>query len=230
MKSVFLNNEIKVNDEKINKLKSFCDLLLSENKKYNLTAIREEKSVYLKHFADSLKGAEFFKSGEKILEVGSGAGFPSIPLKIYNEKLDFTLLEATNKKCNFLNEAKKLLKFEKFEVICGRAEVLAKSEYREKFDMVTARAVAELNVLCELCSPFLKVGGKAVFYKNYSEEEIKEAKNSLKELNLELKTIKKYELKGDENCSLRAILILEKIKSTPEKYPREYKKILSKPL
>ncbi len=231
MREEFINNEIRIDSKKEEKFKEFCDFLLEENKKYNLTAIREEEGVYVKHFVDSLKGIDFFNKEEKIIEVGSGAGFPSVPLKINEESLDFTLLEATNKKCNFLNEAKKLLKFEKFEVLCGRAEELGRNEkYREKFDKVTARAVAELNVLCELCTPFLKVGGKAVFYKNYCESEIKKAEKALKELNLKIIEIKKYCLNGDENSNERAILIIEKIKKTPEKYPREYKKILSKPL
>lgn len=231
MREEFIKNEIKIDNKKEEKFKEFCDFLLEENKKYNLTAIREENSVYVKHFSDSLKGIEFFNKEEKIIEIGSGAGFPSIPLKINDENLDLTLIEATNKKCGFLNLVKQKFEFKNFEVICSRAEELSKNEkYREKFDKVTARAVAELNVLCELCTPFLKVGGKAVFYKNYSESEIKKAEKALKELNLKIVEIKKYVLNGDENSNERAILVIEKTKKTPEKYPREYKKILSKPL
>lgn len=231
MREEFINNEIRIDGKKEEKLKEFCDFLLEENKKYNLTAIREEEGVYIKHFADSLKGTEFFNKEDKIIEVGSGAGFPSIPLKINDENLDLTLIEATNKKCGFLNSVKQKLEFKNFEVICARAEELSRNEkYSEIFDKVTARAVAELNVLCELCTPFLKVGGKAVFYKNYSESEIKKAEKALKELNLKIIEIKKYCLNGDENANERAILVIEKTKKTPEKYPREYKKILSKPL
>lgn len=231
MREEFIKNEIKIDNKKEENFKEFCNFLLEENKKYNLTAIREENSVYVKHFSDSLKGIEFFNKEEKIIEIGSGAGFPSIPLKINDENLDLTLIEATNKKCGFLNLVKQKFEFKNFEVICSRAEELSKNEkYREKFDKVTARAVAELNVLCELCTPFLKVGGKAVFYKNYSESEIKKAEKALKELNLKIVEIKKYVLKGDENSNERAILVIEKTKKTPEKYPREYKKILSKPL
>lgn len=245
MNDIFLNNGIKLSGEKLEKFACFYKFLTEENEKYNLTAIKSEKGVYLKHFADSLIGAEFFVDNSRVLEVGSGAGFPSIPQKINNESLNFTLIEATGKKCAFLRAAGEKLNFNNFFVLQGRAEVLAKSEnYREKFDIVTARAVARLNELLEFTVPFLKVGGKLVLYKNYSLSEINEAKTALKTLNCEITDIKKYVLNGDEkenaennivcekdeNKNERAVIIIKKKEKTPEKYPREYKQIIKKPL
>lgn len=231
MERIFLNNGIILNEQKSLKFKTFCDFLLEENSKYNLTAIRSEEGVYLKHFADSLKGAQNFIGENRVLEIGSGAGFPSIPLKINQGELNFTLIESTGKKCAFLKKAGEILGFNNFNVLCGRAEDFAKNpQYIEKFDVVTARAVAELNVLLELCAAFLKVGGKAVFYKNYSESEIKNAANALKTLGLTIESVNKYVLIGDEKNLERAIIVIKKQAKTPEKYPREYKKIISKPL
>ena len=248
MTRAFLNNGIVLSEEKHQKFEKFFNFLIQENQKYNLTAIKEENDVYLKHFADSLIGSSFFSEGENVLEVGSGAGFPSIPLKINNENLNFTLIEATSKKCAFLRSAGELLNFNNFNVLCARAEILAKNAaYREKFDKVTARAVSELNELSEFTVPFLKVGGKLVLYKNYSLSEINEAASAIEKLNCEITEIKKYVLKSDESYSVkptaenkenkekkenneRAIIIIKKNKSTPEKYPREYKQIIKKPL
>lgn len=234
MRNIFKNNGIEIfkNEEKV--FFDFCDFLLSENKKYNLTAIREKNAVFIKHFADSLKGAEYFKKDKKIMEIGSGGGFPSVPLKINNGDLNFTLVEATNKKCEFLKEVKKRENFKNFEVINSRCEQLAKNcDYRESFDIVTARAVASLEILLELCVPFLKTGGIGVFYKNYSEEELKNSQNALKTLNCKIKKIEKYTLKnenGEEDGGERCLIVVEKTEKTPEKYPREYKKILKSPL
>lgn len=231
MEQIFFNNGISIENKKISKFNAFCEFLLQENKKYNLTAIRNEDGVFLKHFADSLIGAEYFKINSEVLEIGSGAGFPSVPLKINEPSLNFTLIEATGKKCEFLKKAGEILEFDNFNVLCGRAEDIAKkSDMREKYDIVTARAVAELNVLLELSAAFLKIGGVAVFYKNYSKSEIYFAKNALKELGCSIESVKKYVLNGDEKQSERAIIVIKKQKQTPEKYPREYKKIISKPL
>ena len=234
MNDLFLINGISVDSEKYKDYKAFCDFLLSENLKYNVTAIREEKQVFIKHFADSLIGKDNFCAGEKIIEIGSGGGFPSVPLKLYNKDLNLTLVEATGKKCEFLKAVKKRFDFKNFEVINARCEQLALNcEYREMFDKVTARAVAELRILLELCVPFLKTGGKCVFYKNYSEDEINSANKALKELKCVIKEIKKYTLLNDEGSKEggeRAVIIVEKYDSTPQKYPREYKKILKSPL
>ncbi len=225
MKEILLNNLITVSEDGFSRLESFCDILLKKNKQFNLTAIREKAEVFEKHFADSLKGAKFFSEGQKILEVGSGGGFPSIPLKLTNTSLDFTLLEATGKKCAFLNEVKNTFNLSKLEVVNARAEEYAKTCARESFDIVTARAVASLNVLCELCLPFLKVGGSAVFYKQKSESEFKEGKRAIELLGGKMVDALEYTLYSSPE-SERIIIIIKKIKNTPEKYPREYKKII----
>ncbi len=229
MEKVFCVNNLKIEETACEKLQTFCDFLLEKNKQFNITAIRDKEGVYEKHFADSLMGKDYFYKNAKVLEVGSGGGFPSIPLKINDESLNFTLLEATGKKCEFLKQAKELLGFENFKVINGRAEEFAKNkDYRESFDMVTARAVAELNVLAELCLPFLKVGGIAVFYKMKSQEELNRGIHSVKILGGEIIEIKDYTLYGVEGE--RNLIIIKKVSPTAEKFPREYKKIVKAPL
>lgn len=228
MSEHILEKDYGLSREQLNKFEKFCDFLLENNKRFNLTAIRERDAVYVKHFLDSLKGLEFFSEDCKILEVGSGGGFPSVPLKIANPNFNLTLVEATGKKCVYLNQVKELLGFENFEVLNARCEELVNQGFREKFDIVTARAVASLNVLLELCVPFLKVGAKCVFYKNYSLSEIDEAQNALTKLGCKIVSVNEYTLYSESEK--RCILIIQKTSKTPEVYPREYKKILKNPL
>lgn len=228
MNEHILEKDYGLSQEQLNKFEKFCDFLLENNKRFNLTAIRERDAVYVKHFLDSLKGLEFFSEDCKILEVGSGGGFPSVPLKIANPNFNLTLVEATGKKCVYLKQVKELLGFENFEVINSRCEELVNQGFREKFDVVTARAVASLNVLLELCVPFLKVGAKCVFYKNYSLSEIDESQNALTKLGCKIVSVNEYTLYSESEK--RCILIIQKISKTPEVYPREYKKILKNPL
>lgn len=209
------------------KFKTFCDFLLESNKKFNITAITDRDGVYLKHFADSLAGVDNFPECANILEIGSGGGFPSIPLKICRPDLKFTLAESNAKKCNFLKEAGKLLDFDDFTVINSRAEDLPQN-FKGKFDAVTARAVAGSSVLCELTIPYLKTGGKAVFYKNYSEKEIADAARAAEKLGAKLIAVQEYELDGIDGE--RCVMVIEKNTLTDGIYPRVYNKILKKPL
>lgn len=209
------------------KIKKFCDFLLKSNKKFNITAITDPDGVYLKHFADSIAGVDNFPECANILEIGSGGGFPSIPLKICRPDLKFTLAESNAKKCNFLKEAGELLDFENFTVINSRAEELPQ-EYKGKFDAVTARAVAGSSVLCELTIPYLKTGGKAIFYKNRSKEEIDGAARASEKLGAKLIAVQEYELDGIDGE--RCVMVIEKTALTDGKYPRPYNKILKKPL
>ena len=229
MEEILLKNSIEVSEEVFADLNAFCDFLLEKNKQFNLTAIRDKAEFFEKHLADSLKGSSFFSDGKKILEVGSGGGFPSLPLKLNNRELDFTLLEATGKKCAFLNEVKNNFALDKLEVVNARAEEYSRTSARESFDIVTARAVASLNVLCELCLPFLKIGGRAVFYKQKSQSEFSEGKKAIEILGGKWVDSFSYTLASSPE-SERVIIIIEKIKNTPEKYPREYKKIAKSPL
>lgn len=201
------------------KFESFKELLITFNQKYNLTAICDEKEVYIKHFYDSIFPENLFEKDAKVIEIGSGGGFPSIPLKIVREDLNFTLVESTGKKCEFLKTAVDKLGLKCVQVLNIRAEDGAKDKsLRESFDVVTARAVARLNTLAEYCLPFVKTGGKFIAYKGDAEEEIKEAENAIKILGGEVEKIVKYEL--FEGLGKRCAVVIKKVKSTPEKYPR----------
>ena len=218
------------NDSKISeKLEAFKNLLVEKNKEFNLTSITDNKEIYIKHFYDSLSGEKFISSGAKVVEIGSGGGFPSVPLKILRDDIDFTLIESVGKKCNFLNLVKNTFNFENFEVKNTRCEDLAKDNiYRENFDFSIARAVANLSTLCEYMLPFVKVGGKMIAYKSVNDEEIKNAKNAINILGGKISEIIKYSL--PENMGERYLVIIEKIKNTPQKYPRGKGKERSKPL
>ncbi len=208
---------------------AFYRLLTEYNTKYNLTAITAEKEAYFKHFYDSLAGIELFPQGAQVLEVGSGAGFPSIPLKLVREDLCFTLVESTGKKCEFLRAAKAALSLTNLEVINVRAEELGTNpRFREKFDVVCARAVARLDALVEYCMPLLRVGGVMIAYKGDAEEEIKGAEGAIRLLGGERAESVRYEL--PENFGVRTLVRIKKIRKTPEKYPRKNAQIKREPL
>ena len=226
MKELFNKYGIKVNDEQLEKFESYYKLLVEYNKKVNLTAITEKEEVFLKHFVDSGKVVDKLDS-YTLLDVGSGGGFPAIPIKILKDDIKVTMLEATGKKCDFLNYLIKELDLKNIEVINGRAEELAKLEkYREKFDICTARAVARLNVLCEYCMPFVKVGGKFISLKGDAEEELIEAQNAIKILGGIVDKVDNF-LLGDAK---RTIIEIKKDLATPPKYPRGQGKERKKPL
>lgn len=211
------------------KFRIFAELLTEYNNKYNLTSITEEREVKYKHFIDSLSGEILFLKGANVLEVGSGAGFPSIPLKIVRDDLKFTLVESTGKKCEFLKTAVKELGLYGVEVVKARAEELAKDElFREKFDICCARAVARLNTLCEYCIPFVKKGGNMIAYKGEAEEELKEAENAVKMLGGG--KIKAYSCELPENFGKRTLIVISKERTTPAKYPRGNGKERKSPL
>lgn len=229
MENLFRENGVLISREKIEKLESFRELLLFYNSKFNITTIKDKEQVYVKHFLDSIYCEKLFKENSSVIEIGSGGGFPSIPLKIFRDDLSFTLVESTGKKCLFLKEAVKELKLENVQVINSRAEDLAKdNKYREKFDHVTARAVARLNSLCEYCIPFIKKGGTFIALKGNAEEEIEEAKNAVEILGGKYKSIKEYNLPLED--AKRTLIEIEKIKNTPPSYPRGNGKERKNPL
>lgn len=192
--------------------------LIQSNNKFNLTAICDENGIYIKHFLDSVVGESYFKQNANVVEIGSGGGFPSLPLKIYRDDLTFTLIESTGKKCNYLNGAVDKLGLHGVQVINGRAEEVVKSDlHREKYDVAVARAVARLNVLCEYCLPYVKVGGAFIAYKGDCDDELKEARKAIDVLGGSLEKIESYTLTGDEK---RTLIIIKKIRNTPLKYPR----------
>lgn len=201
------------------KFERYKNLLTEYNGKYNLTAITDGEEIVYKHFIDSLAGEFLFLRGERVAEVGSGAGFPSLPIKIVREDLRFTLIESTGKKCEFLKTAVKELGLTNVEVLNGRAEELAREErFREKFDVCCARAVARLNTLSEYCMPFVRTGGRMIAYKGDAEEEVKEAESAFRILGGNKGSCVNYEL--PKNYGARMLVEILKIKQTPEKYPR----------
>lgn len=223
---IYKENILKESREK---LELFRALLLEYNQRYNLTTILEEKDVYYKHFLDSAAGVDLFAHKAKVAEIGSGAGFPSMVLRILREDLSFDLFESVGKKCEFLNVVAEKLNFQNVRVLNMRAEDAAKNaEFREKYDFVTARAVARMNTLCEYCIPFVKVGGKFIAYKSGDVTEIQEAKNAYKILGGKLENVYQYSL--PESYGERVLAVVKKIEKTPLKYPRGQGKERKNPL
>lgn len=208
----------KVFSEKREQFDKLFELLTGYNERYNLTAICDRESVFLKHFLDSAVGEGFLSRGAKVAEIGSGGGFPSVPLKILREDLSFTLIESTGKKCNYLQAVVDNFDFSGVEVKNMRAEDGAKDKsYRERFDFAVARAVARLNTLCEYCMPYVKPGGRFIAWKGDCDEELKEAANAVKVLGGRVEGVERYSL---PNGDKRTLVIINKIANTPEKYPR----------
>ena len=211
------------------KFDAFRALLLEYNARYNLTTILEEKDMFYKHFLDSVAGEKFFPKNAKVIEIGSGAGFPSMPLKLLRDDLSFTLIESVGKKCEFLHAVVDNLGLSNVNIYSKRAEDLAKeSIHREQYDIATARAVARMNTLSEYCLPFVRVGGAFVAYKSGDTTEIEEAKSAYKTLGAKLKTVVKYEL--PEGYGERTLAVVEKVQPTPNKYPRGQGKERKNPL
>lgn len=211
------------------KLDAFRRLLLEYNERYNLTAITEEEEICCKHFLDSAAGESLFPAGARVLEVGSGAGFPSVPLMLVRPDLSFTLIESTGKKCDFLSAVK-----EKFslpaKILHIRAEDGGRDPLlREQFDVCCARAVARLNTLSEYCLPFVREGGAFLAYKGAgAAEEVAEAKRALSVLGGGEVKMCSYSLPG--GMGERTIVFVRKTKPTPAKYPRGRGKERSAPL
>ena len=212
--------EIELTKEQIEKYYNYMNLLLEWNEKINLTAIIDPKEIILKHFVDSLTIAKYIKDDEKMIDVGTGAGFPGIPLSIVKENIDIVLLDSLNKRINFLEEVKENLKLENITTIHGRAEEFGKNKNeREKYDIATSRAVASLNILLEYLLPLVKVGGRAICMKGSNIEEIENAKNALEILGGKIEKIEEITLPNSD--IKRNIIIVKKVKNTPSKYPRK---------
>ena len=204
-----------------NSFDRYLELLQEWNNKINLTAITEKEEIELKHFYDSLTISEYIKSGSSLIDVGTGAGFPGIPLKIKDESIELTLLDSLNKRLIFLEEVEKELELKNVVNIHGRAEDYGKDKkYREKYDYATSRAVARLSVLVEYLLPFVKVGGYCICMKGPNiEEEIKDAEKAIRVLGGEIEKIDNFKLENDDNE--RNIIIIKKVKNTPKQYPRK---------
>lgn len=219
--------KIELNKTQLEQFETYYNFLVDYNKKINLTSITNKDEVYIKHFLDSISVSKFSDLKGKLIDIGTGAGFPGVPLKILNPNLDVTLLESSKKKTIFLEKLSNILEL-KYEIINSRAEESSKLEiYREKFDICTSRAVASLDILTELCIPFLKVQGTFVAMKGPSlDNEIAKSKSSMLNLKCKIRDIFKFEL--PMNFGKRNIVLIEKIGKTPKKYPRSFSDIKSK--
>ena len=208
-------------EEQIEKFYNYMNLLIEWNKKINLTAIVEPKDIILKHFIDSLTIEKYIKKGENIIDVGTGAGFPGIPLKIAREDLKITLADSLNKRINFLNEVINKLNLKDIETIHTRAEELGKNKkYREKFDIATSRAVANMSTLSEYLIPFIKVKGGCICMKSSDiDTELENAKKAINILGCEIESKDKFNLPNSDLG--RSVIILRKVKNTPSKFPRK---------
>ncbi len=226
MKKLFNEFKIELTDRQAELFDKYYKILIEYNQRFNITAITEKEEVYKKHFIDSILGVDKF-CGQTLIDIGSGGGFPAIPIKIMKENINLTLLEATGKKCDFLRAVANELQLKNVTVLNGRAEDFAKDErYREKFDMCSARAVARLNTLAEYCIPFVKVGGEFISFKGDATEEVREAERAIKLLGGEIKEVKEYTLEEAK----RALVVVKKVKNTDKKYPRGQGKERKNPL
>ncbi len=214
---------IEYNDNKINQLISFYEMVVEKNKVMNLTGITEFDEFVYKHFLDSLileKAFPQIKNNISVIDVGTGAGFPGIPLAIIYDNAEFTLIDSLNKRVNFLNEVITALSIENVNAVAGRAEELGKnSSYREQYDLCVTRAVAEINLLSEYTLPFVKVGGKCIPYKSLQiNDEIENGSKAISILGGEIDRVVEIDINGTD--LYRNLLLINKINSTPSKYPR----------
>jgi len=211
-----------LSEEQIHKFEIYYQLLVEWNQKMNLTAITEPAEVAVKHMVDSLTAfdEQLFFAGASVADVGTGAGFPGVPLKLFRPDLQLTLIDSLQKRLNFLTAVLEATGMEMVKILHYRAEEAGqKKELREVFDFVTSRAVARLPVLCELCLPLVKIGGYFVALKGAKyEEELLEAERALKVLGAEVAQVKTVRLPGLED--VRAVIYLKKVKPTPKAYPR----------
>lgn len=221
MTSELEKNGLVLSESQLEQFSDYYDMLIEKNKVMNLTAITEFDEVVEKHFLDSVNIFRFMDLTEKktIIDMGTGAGFPGIPLKIVFPNLEIVLADSLNKRINFLNEVIDKLCLTGISAIHGRAEILARdSNYRERFDIALSRAVANLSTLSEYCLPFVKIGGTFISYKSGEcDEEVSNSKSAIHLLGGKLRSVEKYEL-GDNS---RSFVFIDKTMGTSKKYPRK---------
>lgn len=228
------NIPVELSDSQIDKFIKFYDLLIEKNKVMNLTAIVEPEEVMLKHFIDSLMisnlDENILQNARQVIDVGTGAGFPGIPLAIAYPDIQFTLLDSLNKRLLFINEVCEICDIRNVATFHTRAEDAGHhQQYREQFDICVSRAVANLSVLLEYCTPLIKVNGKFISYKSGEvEDEVQQANTAMKKLNVELNQIKHFILPMTD--IKRSFIIFNKRGHTDRKYPRQAGKITKNPL
>ena len=226
-------NNIEYNDNMDRQLDLFCRHLIEINKVMNLTAITDPPEIETKHFIDSIESATVIKNikkdNMKIIDIGTGAGFPGVPLSVIFPKIRFTLADSLEKRLKFIDECAQICKISNIETIHGRAEDLGHSDLRESFDICVSRAVAAMPVLLEYCLPFIRTGGTAILYKSgdYTEE-LNNAENALQILGGKVEKVIEFELPDTQ--MKRSLVIITKTEATPGKYPRKAGKPAKSPL
>ena len=230
--TVLKENGISVNRPQAALLSAYLNELLTVNQTTNLTAIKDPDEAVVKHIADCALAVEFIPQGADLLDVGSGAGLPAFPFAILRPDIKVTALDSTGKKVDFINNTAKKLGIQNLKAICHRAEELGKNRsYRERYTVVTARAVSRLNQLSELCLPLLKVGGIFISMKSrLADEELSEALSGIGTLGGKPKKPITLKLLGGEEELKRSVIIIDKRSHTPPQFPRAYARISSKPL
>ena len=220
---------IELTQKQLDQFHKYYETLVEWNEKMNLTAITQEEDVYLKHFYDSLTiSFDYDLNHQSLCDIGAGAGFPSIPLKIVYPELKITIVDSLTKRITFLNHLCEVLELENVTAVSARAEEYA-LKHRESFDIVTARAVARLNILDELCLPLVKLGGDFITLKGLkAKEELEEAKTGIEKLGG--KVYKQVDFTLTDENDHRCNIFIHKEKATPLKYPRPFGKIKKKPL
>lgn len=220
----------KLNNEQIEAFDEYAKMIIEWNKMINLTSITDMDEIEVKHFVDSLTISKYIKDGDSVVDVGTGAGFPGVPLKIYNDTLSVMLVDSLNKRIKFLENVIEKLRLSNTVAVHARAEEIGRSDkYRESFDIATSRAVANLSVLVEYLLPLVKIGGKCICMKGPNvEDEIENAKNAIKKLGGEIEKIDNFELPDSD--IKRSVIIIKKIKKCDIKYPRKPGEPLKKPL
>ncbi|APC42506.1 16S rRNA (guanine(527)-N(7))-methyltransferase RsmG [Clostridium estertheticum] len=226
------NVGLKFDQDKYDQFMLYKDLIKEWNEKINLTAIKEDEAIVQKHFIDSMKVFKFdqLKNAKNVIDIGTGGGFPGIPMKIIKPEVNIVLLDSLNKRIIFLNEVINRLDLKNIKAIHGRAEDFAQEkQYREKFDVAVSRAVANLTVLSEYCIPYVKVGGYFVAMKGPAvEEEIKLSKNAIRMLGGQIEHIEKVQIEGSD--LKHNLVIIKKISQTHKKYPRKAGMVAKVPL
>jgi len=217
IKEIFAEHNVKIDEREVGLFETYYQNLISWNQKFNLTAITDKGEVAVKHFLDSVIAQRYFPYGASVVDVGSGAGFPAIPLKIVRGDIDITMLEALNKRVNFLQDTLAVLDLPG-KALHLRAEEAAYGPMRESFDVATARAVTNTKQLVQYLLPLVKVGGSAILYKGAEiEDELKEAEGAVKTLGGMISRVDRVDFAGLG----RSIVVIDKIFTTPKIYPKK---------
>ena len=228
IRHLFVENKLDITEKQFALLNKYSEFLVEYNEKVNLTAITDPGEIWVKHFLDSIVPLSFVElpTDASIIDVGTGAGFPSVPMAVYREDLKITMLDSLMKRITFLEQLAGKMELKDWKCIHSRAEDAGNQiELREKFDAATARAVASLPVLCEYCMPFVKVGGMFISLKGPSEK-ADDAAEAIRILGGEIEKELTYEIGGEE----RRLIVIRKVSHTPSNYPRKSSRIKQKPL